>query len=69
MPTVEAFEQEDALKSLFTAEFEILPRVGEYLSIDTPPGYFRYYSVVEVWHRQDREGSAFRDCIRIKEVD
>jgi hypothetical protein len=69
MPTVEAFDQEDALKPLFTAEFEFLPRVGEYLSIDTPPGYFRYHSVVEVWHRQDTEGGAFRACIRIEETD
>jgi hypothetical protein len=69
MPTVEAFDHEDALEPLFTAEFEFLPRVGEYLSIDTPPGYFKYYNVVEVWHRRDTEGGLFRACIRIEEND
>jgi hypothetical protein len=69
MPTVEAFDHADALKPLFTAEFEFLPRVGEYLSIDTPPGYFKYYNVVEVWHRQDTAGGVFQACIRVEETD
>ena len=69
MPTVEAFDDEDALKPLFTAEFEFLPRIGEYLSIDTPPGYFKYYSIVEVWHRQNTKGSIFTACIRIEYTD
>lgn len=69
MPLVEAFDHEDALKLLFTAEFDFLPCIGEYLSIDTPPGYFKYYNVVEVWHRQDTEGGGFRACIRIEESD
>ena len=69
MPTVDAFEHEDALEPLFSAEFEFLPRIGEYLSIDTPPGYFKYYNVVEVWHRQDKDGGVFRACIRIQEFD
>lgn len=69
MPTVEAFGHEDAFEPLFTAEFEFLPRVGEYLSIDTPPGYFKYYNVVEVWHRQDTGGGVFRACPRIEEND
>lgn len=69
MPAVEAFDQVDALEPLFVAEFEFLPRIGEYLSIDTPPGYFRYYKVVEIWHRQGTEGGAFRACIRLEEDD
>ncbi len=69
MPLVEAFDHEDAPKPLFQAEFEFLPRIGEYLSIDTPPGYFKYYNVVEVWHRQDKVGGAFRACIRLEETD
>lgn len=69
MPIVEAFDHEDALKPLIVAEFEFLPRIGEYLSIDTPPGYFKYYNVVEVWHRQDSEAGVFRACMRIEQVD
>jgi len=69
VPTVEAFDHEDALKPLFTAEFEFLPRIGEYLSIDTPPGYFKYYNVIEIWHRHDTEAGVFRACIRIEETD
>lgn len=69
MPTVEAFDQKDALAPLFTADFEFLPRIGEYLSIDTPPGYFKYFNVVEIWHRQDTESGVFRACIRVEETD
>jgi len=69
MPIVEAFDHEDALEPLFTTEFEFLPHIGEYLSIDTLPGYFKYYHVVEIWHRQDTKGGAFRACIRLEERD
>ena len=69
MPTVEAFDHEDDSEPLFTAEFEFLPRIGEYLSIDTPPGYFRYFKVVEIWHRQDTKGGVFQACISIEEKD
>lgn len=69
MPTVEAFDHENASKPLFTADFDFLPRMGEYLSIDTPPGYFRYFNVVEVWHRRDTQDGAFRACIRVEEAD
>ena len=69
MPLVEAFDHVDALEPLFMAEFEFMPRIGEYLSIDTAPGYFRYYKVVEIWHRQDKEGVSFRACIRLEEDD
>ena len=66
MPIVEAFADRDALEPLFTAEFDFLPRIGEYLARDTPPGYFEHYNVVEIWHRQDIEGGAFRACIRLE---
>lgn len=69
MPTVEAFDHEDASEPLFVAEFEFLPRIGEYLSIDTQPGYFKYYHVVEVWHRQDTQGGPFRACMLLNERD
>jgi hypothetical protein len=66
MPIVEAFADKDALQPLFTAEFEFLPRKGEYLARDTEPGYFVFYNVVEVWHRQDAEGGVFRACIGVE---
>ncbi|PTR09346.1 MULTISPECIES: hypothetical protein [unclassified Novosphingobium] len=69
MPIVEAFDHEDALTPLFTAEFDFLPRKGEYLSIDASTGYFTYYNVVEIWHRQDCKGGAFRACIRLEVID
>lgn len=69
MPIVEAFADKDALEPLFAAEFEFLPRVGEYLACDSPPGYFVHYNVVEIWHRQDTEGGAFRACIRLEVSD
>lgn len=66
MPIVEAFDHRDALEPLFTAEFEFLPRIGEYLARDTPPGYFVHYNVVEILHRQGAEGGVFRACIRLE---
>lgn len=69
MPMVEAFDHKDATNPLFETEFEFLPRIGEYLSIDTPPGYFKYYKVVESWHRQDTENGPFRVCMRLEEFD
>lgn len=35
MALVEVFEGEEAETLLFTAEFDFLPRVGEYLARDT----------------------------------
>ena len=66
MPIVEAFDDKEALEPLSTAEFDFLPRIGECLARDTPPGYFIYYNVVEVWHRQNAEGGPFRACIRLE---
>jgi hypothetical protein len=69
VPIVEAFDHKDALEPLFTAEFEFLPRIGEYLARDTAPGYFVYYNVVEIWHRQDTAEGVFRACIRLEVND
>jgi hypothetical protein len=48
----------------WTFEFEALPRIGEYLSIDAG-GYFKYYNVTEIWHRQTGE-SRFVPCIQVQ---
>ena len=66
MPIVEAFNDREAVEPLFTAEFDFLPRIGDYLARSTPPGYSKHYNVVEVWHRQDSEAGAFRACIRLE---
>ncbi|BBC73417.1 conserved hypothetical protein [Altererythrobacter sp. B11] len=68
MALVEVFEGEDLEKLLFVAEFDFLPRVGEHLARDTQ-GYFDYYDVLEVWHRQDRGDGAFRACLLVSLVD
>lgn len=69
MPIVEAYSDKDAVEPLFTADFDFLPRTGEYLARDTEPGYFVYFNVVEVWHRQNVQGGAFRACIRLEVND
>lgn len=69
MPIVEAYDDSEDSKPLFTAEFDFMPRLGEHLSRDTPPGYFVYYEVVEIWHRQDNESEAFRACIGLRLKD
>jgi len=66
VPIVEVFDDKEAVEPLFTAEFDFIPRLGEYLARDTPPGYFVHYNVVEVWHRQDNQAGAFRACIRVE---
>lgn len=39
----------------FPLEVESHPRNGEYLSKDAS-GYFDYFHVVEVWHREEAQG-------------
>lgn len=68
MPLVEVFDRENALQPLFVAEFSFLPRPGEYLSQDAG-GYFQYYNVLEVWHRQDTANAPFQACIRVRLSD
>ncbi|GAA4759709.1 hypothetical protein GCM10023306_00150 [Novosphingobium ginsenosidimutans] len=69
MPIVEAYDDRDALEPLFTAEFEFLPRIGEHLSREVPPGYFVYFKVVEVWHRQVTAGGSFLACMLLELSD
>ena len=69
MPLVEVMDDRDAVEPLFTAEFDFLPRIGDYLARDAPPGYFVHYNVVEVWHRQDEVSGPFRACIRVELTD
>lgn len=61
---VEVFKAEDANAPDWTLEFDAMPRVGEYLSLDAG-GYFSYYYVVEVWYRQDGSGP-MRACLRVE---
>ena len=64
MALVEVIEGEDAAQPLFVAEFDFLPRVGEHLARDTD-GYFQYYNIIKIWHRQDTENGAFRACLLV----
>ncbi|SLJ86245.1 hypothetical protein [Novosphingobium mathurense] len=66
MPTVEVYEK-DEMKPLFVGDFAFLPRHGEYVSKEMG-GYFRYYKVVEVWHREGGETGIFQACVRV-EID
>jgi hypothetical protein len=68
MLQVEVFEGEAADVPIFTAEFSCVPRVGEYLSKDAD-GYFAYYNVVEVWHREDSGTGRFSPCVRVQRED
>ncbi len=68
MPKVEVFVDEDALEPLFAGEFSFLPRVGDYVSKDAG-GYYSYYNVVEVWHREEVETGAFHPCVRVRPED
>lgn len=65
-PTVEVYG-EDEMKSLFEGEFAFLPRRGETISKEMG-GYFEYYKVVEIRHREEAETGIFRACVRV-EID
>jgi hypothetical protein len=67
MARIEVFESE-ADAPLFTGEFAFLPRVGDYLSKETD-GYFTYFNVVEVWHREQEGDGRFVACVRVKRDD
>lgn len=62
---VEVFDSEDAPAPMLVGEFPHLPRVGEHLSIDRD-GYFRYYRVVEIWHRTGPDDAQFQPCLRVE---
>jgi len=63
MPKVEVYEK-DEMNHLFEGDFMFLPRLGEYISKDVG-GYFEYYHVVEVWHREEGETGVFHPCMRV----
>jgi len=67
MPMVEVFEGDGDTPS-FSAQFEVLPRAGEYLSRDVG-GYFTYLNVVEVWHLQETGTAQFKPCVRVRADD
>lgn len=64
MPDVEIYEK-DELKPLFLGDFAFLPRIGETISKEMG-GYFNYYNVVEIWHREEGETGIFRACVRVE---
>lgn len=65
MPQVEVYETEEADEPSYVEEFDFLPRVGEYLAREAD-GFFRYYTIVEVWHRQLEDCGPFRTCVRVQ---
>jgi hypothetical protein len=64
MPTVEVYEK-DEMKPLFEGQFMFMPRHGETVSKEMG-GYFSYYTVVEVWHREEGDTGVFRACVRVQ---
>lgn len=59
---------EDELKPLFEGKFAFLPRIGDTISKERG-GYFDYYKVVEIWHREERESGVFQACLRVNAID
>ena len=66
MPIVEVYEK-DEMKPLFEGDFAFLPRHGETISKEMGD-YFNYYTVVEIWHREEGLTGTFRACVRV-EID
>lgn len=64
MPNIEVYEN-DEMQPLFEGDFAFMPRPGETISKDMG-GYFNYYDVVAVWHREEGETGVFRACVRVK---
>jgi len=67
MPMVEIYGK-DEMHALFEGDFAFLPRRGDTISQERG-GYFDYYTVVEVWHREDGETGRFRACVRVTADD
>lgn len=65
MALVEVYAVDEEIKPLLIAPFDFLPRIGETLSMEAG-GYFEYYKVVEVWHRQNGVGGIFQTCLRVE---
>jgi hypothetical protein len=65
MPKVEVYDDKNEIAPLFTGEFPFLPRLGEYISKDAG-GYFKYYVIKEVWHREEENTGLFQTCLRVE---
>jgi hypothetical protein len=65
MAKVEIFTGRDELKPFLVGAFDVMPRTGEYLSIEAD-GYFHYYHVREVWFRREENGDTFQPCLRVE---
>ena len=55
----------DEMKPIFEGDFIFLPRIGETISKEMG-GYFNYYNVIEIWHREEGESGIFKACMRVK---
>lgn len=64
MALIEVYLGEDAIKPIFVAEFDFLPQVGQHLARDVD-GFFEYYDIVRIWHRQDTPTGSFRTCASV----
>ena len=64
MPNVEVYGK-DEMAPLFKGDFTFFPRLGETISKDVD-GYFDYYKVVEIWHREEGQTGVFRACVRVE---
>jgi len=65
MPRVEVYE-EDEMTPIFVGDFPFCPRLGETISKEMAEGYFNYYKVVEVWHREEGRTGIFQPCVRVQ---
>ena len=61
---VEVFSNDHDDVARWILEFESVPRVGEYLALDSGD-FLSHYDVIEVWYRQDGAGP-MRACIRVR---
>jgi hypothetical protein len=65
IPRVEVYEK-DEMRPIFVGDFLFFPRPGETISKEMEEGYFNYYKVVEVWHREDGQTGTFQSCVRVQ---
>lgn len=53
---------------MFVGEFAFLPRPGDTISKDAG-GYFDYFVVQSVWHREVGSSLEFQACVNVKLSD
>jgi len=68
MPTVEVYMVDNENEPAFVAQFDFLPRAGEYISRDRND-YFTYYRVNEVWFRSTGKTDTYQACLSVKIED